>query len=347
MDLFLIFMIIISLIGIEVYYKKFNKNYLSMTSTNCVKGIFILFVFFSHAMQYITVDHWYDSTILYLRNNLNQLIVVLFLFYSGYGIYESFKRKKVKYINQFPKNRILKTLFHFDVAILCFVILNLFLNNEMSVKQVLLSLIGWDSVGNSNWYIFDILILYLITYVSLKSFSGKKALLCVWIQTIIFALLLSLYKNDWWYNTLFCFPLGMTYSYFKTQIESNVQKNNFSYFVCLITTFLATFVFTYLSKNNFWYYELWAIVFTLLIVLCTMKIKLKSPILNWLGQQLFLIYILQRIPMIIGQYYGYNVTHPYRYFAICFIITILLTYIFNIIFNKIDLKLFKKTKSRT
>ena len=37
-----------------------------------------------------------------------------------------------------------------------------------SLSRILLSLIGWKSIGNSNWYMFDILLLYVLTYVAFK-----------------------------------------------------------------------------------------------------------------------------------------------------------------------------------
>ena len=346
MDLFLLFILILCLIGSHWYIKSFNqKQYLSISTTNCIKGIFILFVFLAHALQYIEVGNGYDHITLFLMRNLKQLIVVMFLFYSGYGVYESFKKKKDLYVEQMPKNRILKTLFHFDIAILVFILVNLFLDREMHGKQILFSFIGWDSVGNSNWYIFSTLGLYCITYLSLKAFKGKQAVGAIWIQTILFVLFLSLYKNGYWYNTLWCYPLGITYSYYKDKIENFVLRNNFSYFVCLFTALFSTFIFTYLGTKNVYYYELWAISFTLFIVFITMKINIQNPILNWLGKNLFWLYILQRIPMLILQYYRIT-NYPYLFFIVSFIATILLAYEFSFIFQKIDKKLFKKTKSR-
>ena len=41
---------------------------------------------------------------------MGQLVVVMFLFYSGYGIGESYKKKGVNYVQQMPVHRILTTL---------------------------------------------------------------------------------------------------------------------------------------------------------------------------------------------------------------------------------------------
>lgn len=342
MDLFLIFILLISIIGIQIYFKGYNKEYLNFSSTNCIKGIFLLFVFFSHAIAYVSVNHWYDRTMLFLQSNLRQLIVVMFFFYSGYGIYETIKKKKNDYIDKIPKNRVLKTLFIFDIAILLFILVNIILKRSITIPQILFSFIGWDSVGNSNWFIFDILCLYLISYISFKAYGMKKGILAVWIYTFILIFFLITFKQGWWYNTLLCFPLGITYSFYKDKIETLVQKDNLSYIVTLLMMFLATFAFTFLCCHSVWYYELWAMSFTLLIVFITMKINFKSPILEWLGKNLFWLYILQRIPFMILSTFKYNLLHPYRFFAFSFVITIALAAIFNKVFGKLTNKIFKK-----
>lgn len=48
------------------------------------------------------------------------------------------------------------------------VVLNLILRKEMTVSHALLSLIGWENVGNSNWYIFCIICCYAFTYIAFK-----------------------------------------------------------------------------------------------------------------------------------------------------------------------------------
>ena len=44
-------------------------------------------------------------------------------------------------------------------------------------------------------------------------------------------------------------------------------------------------------------YSVWASLFTLAVVMVTMKVSIKSTALEWVGKRVFSIYILQRIPM--------------------------------------------------
>ena len=142
------------------------SSYISISQTQTIKGFFVITVFFSHFCSYVSLDIWYDSVVRVCRY-LGQLMVVPFLFYSGYGIFESVKKKKENYIKQFPKKRILKVLLHFDLAVLLFLVLDALINQPVSLYKFTLSLVAWEAIGNSAWFIFAILCAYLFAYVGL------------------------------------------------------------------------------------------------------------------------------------------------------------------------------------
>ena len=97
---------------------------------------------------------------------LGQMLVVMFLFYSGYGVMESIKTKGSKYVDSIPRKRVLTTLLNFDVAVLVYLLLDISLGIRYSACDTELAFTGWTSIGNSNWYIFVIILCYLITYIS-------------------------------------------------------------------------------------------------------------------------------------------------------------------------------------
>ena len=149
----------------------FNNNYLDKEQSNSIKGIFILIVFLCHIYPYIDnagyiMSSFPDQLFPIINQHIGQLLVVMFLFYSGYGVTESIKQKGQTYIKSYPKRRILSTLLNFDVAVLFFLFVNILLGIKMSGNQIALSFICWESVGNSNWYIFVIILCYFITYIS-------------------------------------------------------------------------------------------------------------------------------------------------------------------------------------
>ncbi len=339
MNIYLLLIILLIFIGSKVFIKDFNVNYMSKDTTSSIKGIFILVVFYSHLVSYTIVNKSKDFLMFKLKKYLGQLMVTMFLFYSGYGVYESIKKNKSKYIKSIPKKRVLITLFNFMVAVLMFEIINPLIGRSLPLRNNLLSFIGWESVGNSNWYIFGILFMYLITYFSFVFFEkeDKKAILSTWIFVIIFCLFMALYKDDYWYNTLFCYPLGLTYSFYKEKIEKLMLKNK-KYFIGLIATAIAFIVLYKYKSVNWVYYQFLSMIFCLLIVFITMKFNINNKILKWLGDNLFWMYILQRIPMLVFRYLGLA-NNEYSYAAACLIVTIILSFVFSNIIKKVDEKI--------
>lgn len=82
-------------------------------------------------------------------------------------------------------------------------------------------------------------------------------------------------------------------------------------------------------------YTAYAVMFIILLILITMKIRIKSRILDWFGDHVFSVYILQRIPMIVLDYLGVLENHKYLYLVLCIVFTMILAVMFeNIRFLK-------------
>ena len=213
--------------GIE-FHRIPDENYLSKKNTDSVKGIFILMVFLSHFNQYCVLNGRFDGLYLLPFKIIGQGMVTMFLFYSGYGVMESIKKKE-NYIESIPKNRILMVLIQFDVAIMLFALLKLILGEKFTITKLLLSFVGWESLGNSNWYIFAILSLYTFTYIGFKIFDKKYNLAAVSVVGItilyIFVLVLFSNKSTIFYDTVLCYSLGMFWSLYQEKIHKIVNKN--------------------------------------------------------------------------------------------------------------------------
>lgn len=351
MTVFLVFIIFLCLWRTKVVkpvLSGFNDNYLAVDRTNCIKGIFILMVFLSHSKNCISMLPEYTADPLngiydVIQNHLGQGIVVMFLFYSGYGVMESIKKKGANYINTFPKKRVAKTLLNFDFAVFLFLIVDLCLGTikKYSVLHVILSFIGWESIGNSNWYIFAILIMYILTYVAFKLFKNKHshAVALVTALTVAYIASLALAEKDaWWFDTVLLYPLGMWYSVGKDKIENYVRKKPFNYFGLLIL-FCAVFIVSHVLRKNVICYEISQVALCAAIVTVTMKVNISNKILDFFGKYLFEIYILMRIPMII--LLNFNITNTYLFVIISFIITLLIAVLFKKFLNAADRVLLK------
>lgn len=309
-----------------------NKAYLSKDTTAAIKGIFILLVFFSHFNSYVSLTDTIDLSYRSIVSWFGQTMVTLFLFYSGYGVMESIQKKGSGYVETFPKKRILATLFRFDCAVFLFLIIGLIFGSHFTLPQVVLSMLGWETLGNSNWYIFVILVLYLITYLAFKLIRTKNNLIPVIAITGIVCVLIvfcwRFYIRDlYWYDTALCYVAGMFYSLLKPYIQKfaekqTVIKRNITW---LLTLLLCLGAFLLLKGlGNTPAYLLSNIVFAIIIVLITMRFHIGNPILCWCGNNLFELYILQRIPMIVFKNLGVIEINVYLYFVLCLLFTILL-----------------------
>ena len=337
----------LALVGAKISVKKFNtQQYLSMDSTNTVRGFFVMLVFLSHFTQYYTYKNSIDVMGGDISKTFGQMIVVMFMFYSGYGICESVKRKGSGYVKEFPRNRVFKTLFHFDIAIFIYFIMSLILGSGYPAKQVLLSFIGWDSIGNSNWYIFAVVILYLLTWVGFSVFKNNKylaaalttALICVYI------VIMHKVKEKWWFDTVLCYAAGMWYSLFKEKFEWLLTKHNIIW--VLITAIAAigwNDALHYRSSSKMRIAE--ALLFVVLVVALSLKITINNKPLAWLGKHTFEIYILMRIPMKLFALWGLNTVNVYLYFFASFAATLVLCVLFSKLLAVVDKVVFKpKTK---
>lgn len=303
MIIFLIALLLIMLWKIK--FSSFHETYISSSQTTAIKGIFAALIVLSHLRGYVSFSPSFtDAFYVTVLKQIGQLMVTLFFFYSGYGLMESY-RKKPNYAVGFFKNRILKVMLHFDIALIFFAILNIFTKTQYSVFNYVCSIVGWTSIGNSNWFIFVTLVFYVITLVAMKIskklhlneglFISMITVLCIAFYMVLFKVKL---KEPHWYNTIFCFPAGFIYSMLKGKIECFVKKGINWYILIAVST--AVFLLCNSFKSQNWaIYTFGTAVFCFVVVLLTMKIKVDNPVLHFLGVHSFSIYIMQRLPMII------------------------------------------------
>lgn len=328
-----LFLLILFLCLWKIQIKNDNKEYMSLYNTTCINGIFILVVFFRHISQYADYTNIIDQPMTFINGHINQFLVVMFLFYSGYGIFECIKKKE-NYVQTIPRRRILKVWIQFMICVCIFGVLGIALGAQYSIKQVILSLLALDSLGNSNWYILAMLFMWIFTWIAFEVFGSEKilALVAITIMSIIFIVIMKDIKPTYYYNTVLCYVMGMWFSYFKNKIDKHIVENKVWAFLTILSGIIA-FVFYKYRWDNLIYYELCAVTIAWFIVCITMRVSIRNNLLFWLGKNLFPLYILQRIPMIILRTYGLNQTHIYLYGILCGLGMIVFAVIYNLVSN--------------
>ena len=332
---------------------EFNKGYISKDSCNAIKGIFVILIFLSHSRGYFELSGIYDEAYVAFQDHIKQMVVVMFLFYSGYGMMEQIKRREFAYVKSIPEKRFPNLLINYDLAVLLFVGLHLALGKELTLKRFLLCLTAWESVGNSNWYIFIIFALYIFTFISFLPIKwfGKKWHQAIYLIALTAFSLLFIYlmkyqfeKETRWYNTVLVFVLGFWYSYFREIIEKILMKNDIIYLIAVAGMTLA-YIFTYLRRDDrLMYYILWSFAFTIITVMVTMKVDIQSNILKWFGEHIFSIYILQRIPMIILKELGVTDRHKYIFLIVSFALTCAMAVVFDYLTGLLGKAIWKPKK---
>lgn len=330
MVVLLVLTIILSLPGLKIAPENmFHQDYMGKKQTTMINGFFVILVFMSHAVQYLDLTGSYHQMYLDLRDVLKQAVVVTFLFYSGYGMMEAIKMKGKSYINQLPL-RGLKVLLQFDVAVLLFLITNYFIDKPTPLKQTLLAFTSWTAVGNSNWYITAILIMYLLIFISFKLGRTHKIIgvaILVLLTLMYIYISMKIERPSRYYNTIICLPVGMIFSLIKPRFDRWVTNDLRFLAISLVALCLAIYAQPHMGKS-IEHYSLWMIMFAIIIVLISQKVQLNSPWLEWMGKRVFSIYILQRIPMRLLEYYGFN-THFFIFMSLSFIMTLLLAILFD------------------
>lgn len=324
-----------------------HDDYLGREQTGAIKGIFAILILYSHMRGYIAPELLEEHSFIYLKliGVLGQLIVVMFLLYSGYGIMEALKRDRRRYTDTFLRHRLLRVWIMFASAVGLFMILNLLLGREYPLHVNLLALTGWTDIGNSNWFMFDIMVLYLLTYLSLIA-ADRLGLQLTHVVAAVYVLTLLLMfilmwvgKWPYWYDTILAYPTGMLYSVYKTQIERRLRGRNW------VIAFVGTgsaFGLCYALGHNRHHPEavqtlfhiLSTSLFGLAIVITTMKLRIHNRALNWLGINAFAIYILQRLAMITCTHFGLN-DKPLLFSAVVIPATLLIAAIYTAAFNRL------------
>lgn len=297
----------VALIGSRVRLLGFTDDYLSIDRFTTIRGVFATLVLFSHMNQYVVPVTPLDALEAEVLRSIGQLMVAPFLFISGYGVALSYSVRKGGYVRDFPRHRILKVWFHFAVAVLAFIVLGRFLGREWGLARMVLAFTGWTSISNSNWYMFDTLLLYCLSYVVMVALERvglaterrlAAGVALSFLTGMAAVLVLSRLQPTRFYNTLLCYPAGGLFYVARGWIGQKVLSDRCPYLLTL-ALLLGVFLLTYCDRlqSHRVSYNLCAASFVVLLLLVSCSLSLANPVLTWLGQHSFYTYIYMRIPM--------------------------------------------------
>lgn len=323
--MFILYLILFLLVIVSVRRRDTTAVWVSKNDAAVVKGVAILLVFLAHSRCYFEYDptnlmHAYAWKV---AGYIGQLMVVPFLFFSGYGVAVAFSEKGEEYRRQFWRRRILPVAVNFDIAVVVFAAVAAFIG-PLSTRKILLSLIAWESVGNSNWYIFTIVVCYAASWMAQA--LPKKRVEASFVALLLLSLVLAAVKPTYWHSTMMAYGAGMLFSRYKTQIEALLARSYVSALAICVMLFAICFLIRGIALGGWAIgYNALSMSFCGLLVVLMHRFTLRNPFLGWAGSNVFPIYIYQRLPMMLLGSCGLwmpDVTLPVLSFAGTAVITL-------------------------
>ena len=318
-----------------------SHNYLSRERTCCINGIFIWLVFIGHLNHYPISFLEAEKSLNAEICQLSQLVVTTFFFYSGYGIMHSLISKGKDYAKALLFSRFPRLLCLFASTVLLFWLIESLMGRTYEIPRVLVSLIGLDTLENSGWFVFITLLSYLEIGVAYFCFSKYGNTIVSLMVALLMCIQMPILETPIMNDTLLCIPAGMLLCVYRERIDSFITRipvhagilgillaitgRYVYYFNALVMLppehSTSALILYYLVDN------IGGIMFALGVtwIFAAFSFKQTPRFLLWSGGiALFYLYILQRIPMMLGVYWGINSSQPTLYNVACMIITILL-----------------------
>lgn len=267
------------------------------SSSTTLKGFFILLIVFSHILNNFAYTGHFSSVLWLFRSIMGQLVVSLFFFISGYGILYSVDKNDDVYSRSLVTNRVLRIIFYMAISLIPYFIYCAWLNKTHPASDYFLAIIGLTSFGNSRWFVFAILVCYFVS--SLFFFFHYKhkviPVLLITVSIVMYIVIFVLLnKSTYEYNTIICFPLGLFTGLYRDKINKLLDKKPLTISLLPISVGVVVLDY-YLSRFGLPDLLLMTIsnIFFCLFFVCLTKIfTLKSPVLEYLGNASFAIFIM-------------------------------------------------------
>lgn len=216
-----------------------EKTFFDRVTCKEIQGFLAVFIMFHHIVVLL------DSK----NRNIGPMInffyygilaVGFFFFCSGFGLLKRWITDK-NYINGFMKRRVFTVLVPFFFCNYIYltraIIGNFGSKTNFRLTELVGSFFGFFLVNIEMWFAVEIMILYLAFRIVFA--KVKKPLTGIFIMSAVVVAMMTAgilsghpetmtmsywFKGEWWYNTVFMFPLGMIYAYKEERINTFIRK---------------------------------------------------------------------------------------------------------------------------
>lgn len=269
----------------------FNQGYLSREVTDCVKGIAIFIVIIHHFSQRIA-----DPGYLYLFTRFGYLSVSVFFFLSGYSLMKSLE-KNSSYLDGFVRKRLSRV--YLPLLIINSFSLLLFhyvYGKSYGPGEIIMYVTGMKLFDPVLWFVNAILLFYIAFFIAFRFFSMHTGTVIIFaFSGVYFAVCSWIGLGDWWYNTCFCFPLGISAALYYERMTLFLGKrfglvSGVTALIFPLTFYLANwYVFPAYSML---FYVISSAACVLAVVLVLMKIEINNAIWLFAGAISYEMYLV-------------------------------------------------------
>lgn len=292
----LLFLLFIPCVLWKMRFRKegFNEDYLSIRTTQALRGILSMLVLFYHLCQKLQ-----GVKVLFFIDNFGIMCVSTFFFLSGYGLQKNYMEKP-----NYRKRILTKRI---PAVLVPFLLLNLLYwgyywlsGDPMTLAEILENQAMGIPLVDYSWYMFVILLIYCNYYLSTFLFRpGSWGMVLYHVISVVLWMFLceALHYPFHWHHTVMAFVMGPLWAMAGEKIKERMQKH---YWRSLAVSLLIFLVFYAAALKTAGISEVivplfWAscCAFIPLLLLVLMKVSIGNPILLFLGKISFELYGLQ------------------------------------------------------
>ena len=358
---------------------EWNEEYCSLKQTKILLGINAILIPLHHMGQKTCAD-WVDRK--YVIHGLDvfvpigYLLVAVFLFCSGMGLYKSYKTKQ-DYLKGIVRKRIVPLIIAYYISEYIYVLVRVLMGEEMAAMDVVWYISGLHMANMNAWYLVAIIFFYFFFYLAFRFCKKERnAILWMFVACMLYALLGALVghqsywwmRGEWWYNSIILLPIGILFAKYEKKITAFFKK---WYPLLLPLSVIATvgfyFLTEYVLKVWGYYGELWndplmiphrlgtclvqwlyCTSYVALNFMILLKIRLGNRLLALAGSVTLELYLMHGMFV---ELFGYDflneapsiyyIKNVPLYILVVFACSIPLTVLFHIVWKKIKYKIVK------
>ena len=218
------------------------NNYLSRKACTCLKGWLALAILIHHIYQFSGILSGTPFSFVFI--NLGYWAVGLFMFLSGFGLYESYKLKGQAYIKLFPRNRLLTFEISYLIFVLIYSVYDFAMGIGHTLKDYCLTLTYGSTVISFGWYLQLSMAMYLIFWVVFRFIQGSNRQLWVLAALLCVFIIINIYVgiDEGRYTPVVYFAVGIMWSAHKEKADIILFKFRYLLFIIMCIIFLGGYV---------------------------------------------------------------------------------------------------------